>query len=167
MVDGSMLGLNDNIAATRKIDGALRDAKRHLKKTAARLDIEHLQRIYEAVNVSLVLHGGMGIPKTCVFDTIGHGITRITVATAVRQPYEAARNDSIAAAQEAAQEAAEHVLSDQLKAAGGGSRIRRRYQCECCCAGVSWKPNRCPGRCEPTGWPRCCGNHASRLRAWP
>lgn len=100
--------------AVGNVHGALTDAKRHLGKVAARLDIEHLKRIYEAVGIPLVLHGGSGIPKEYIVAAVHNGIAKINIATAVRQPYEAGRRQSVEAAQQAVYEAAYRVLTEEL-----------------------------------------------------
>ena len=178
MVDGSMLGIGENIAATRKITkiahaegisveaevgavvgytgipmpyeelfatckgftdieqarrlvtetsadwlsvavgnvhGALTDAKRNMEKVTARLDIERLKSIYQAVRVPLVLHGGSGIPRQYIMNAVQNGIAKINVATAIRQPYEACRKkESIKTAKQGVYEAAYRVLTDAL-----------------------------------------------------
>ncbi|MBA4387624.1 MAG: hypothetical protein C0404_06560 [Verrucomicrobia bacterium] len=75
--------------AIGNIHGAISQA-RHDRKVAARLNIEHLDRINRAAGVPLVLHGGTGIRKEYIIDGIRHGIAKINVATATRQPYERA-----------------------------------------------------------------------------
>ena len=100
--------------AVGNIHGALTDAKRNMAKVAARLDIEHLKSIYQAVAVPLVLHGGSGIPRQHIINAVQNGIAKINIATAIRQPYEAHRNESVEAAKQAVYDAAYHVLTDAL-----------------------------------------------------
>jgi fructose/tagatose bisphosphate aldolase len=62
----------------------------------------------------LVLHGGTGIKKEYIREAVRRGVTKINVATAVRQPYEAALKDSPEAARKAAYDAAVQVLTEEL-----------------------------------------------------
>ena len=100
--------------AVGNVHGALTDDKRSLQKITARLDIDHLKRIFDAVHIPLVLHGGTGIPKSYLGEAVRNGIAKINIATAVRQPYEANCRKSIEAAQEAVYDAAYRVLTEEL-----------------------------------------------------
>jgi fructose/tagatose bisphosphate aldolase len=77
-----------------------------------------LQRIHEAAGIPLVLHGGTGIEKACVMNATKHGITKVNIATAIRQAYEKGLMDSVAAGQKAAYEATVKVVRDDLEVAG-------------------------------------------------
>jgi ketose-bisphosphate aldolase len=109
--------------AAGNIHGAIARATRHNKKVEARLDIEHLERIHKAVEVPLVLHGGSGIKKECIWDAIQRGIAKINIGTAIRQPYEAAVKESLKAAQKAAYEATVRVLTEELRLQGSRYQI--------------------------------------------
>ena len=100
--------------AVGNVHGALTDGKRSLQKVTARLDIDHLKRIFEAVHIPLVLHGGTGIPKAYIGEAVRNGIAKINIATAVRQPYEANCQKSVEAAQEAVYDAAYRLLTEEL-----------------------------------------------------
>ena len=100
--------------AVGNIHGTLTDAMRNMEKVTARLDIEHLKSIYRAAKVPLVLHGGSGIPRKYIMDAVQNGIAKINVATAIRQPYEASRKESIETAKQGVYEAAYRVLTDAL-----------------------------------------------------
>jgi len=104
--------------AIGNIHGAISAAKKAEKKIAARLSIERLDAIREATNMPLVLHGGTGIRKEYLLDAFKHGIAKINIGTATRQPYEAARAESPEAAQDAVYNAAITVLRDELELAG-------------------------------------------------
>jgi len=84
--------------AIGNIHGAISAAKKAQKKAAARLSIERLDAIREATNMPLVLHGGSGIRKEYLLDAFKHGIAKINIGTATRQPYEAALAESPEAA---------------------------------------------------------------------
>jgi fructose/tagatose bisphosphate aldolase len=104
--------------AVGNVHGAVSEATRHNKKVEARLNIEHLERIYEAVQIPLVLHGGSGIKKEYIQRAIRGGIAKINIGTAIRQPYESALKESLGAAQKATYDAAVQVLTDELELQG-------------------------------------------------
>jgi ketose-bisphosphate aldolase len=104
--------------AVGNIHGAISDTKRHKKKPAARLNIEHLDRIHDAVGIPLVLHGGTGIPHEYIREAMKHGIAKINIATAIRQPYEAAGGEGSRDALDAVYDATRRVLEQNLHLAG-------------------------------------------------
>lgn len=109
--------------AVGSIHGAISAARRQEKKVAARLDIEQLDRIGRAANVPLVLHGGSGIPKRHLREAIRRGIAKINVGTAIRQPYEAARQESLDKARQAVYKAAQRLLTEELELSGSADVI--------------------------------------------
>lgn len=109
--------------AIGNIHGAISAAKRDEKKIAARLNIEHLKKLREATNVPLVLHGGSGIQKEYVLQAIRNGIAKINVGTAIRQPYEAAMNESVEKAQEAVYQAMLAVIREDLEIKGSAAVV--------------------------------------------
>ena len=104
--------------AIGNVHGAISDLTRHNKKVEARLNIEHLERIYEAVKIPLVLHGGSGIKKKCIHEAIQHGIAKINIATTIRQAYEVALKESLEAARKSAYDAVVQVLTEELELRG-------------------------------------------------
>jgi ketose-bisphosphate aldolase len=104
--------------AVGNVHGAIAEVSRHNKKLEARLNIEHLERIYAAVQIPLVLHGGSGIKKEYILEAIPRGIAKINIATAVRQPYEVALRESLEYAKKAAYHAAVQVLTEELELHG-------------------------------------------------
>ncbi len=104
--------------AIGNIHGAISAAAKGQAKVAARLNIHHLDRINNAVGVPLVLHGGTGIQKADIMDSIKHGITKINVATAIRQPYERHIEQGDAAAQEAVYKTMLNVIKQELEVQG-------------------------------------------------
>jgi len=100
--------------AIGNIHGAISAAAKGKKKVAARLNIEHLDRIHKITGIPLVLHGGTGIRKEYIMDSIQHGIAKINVATAIRQPYEQTIEQGIPAAQDAVYDAMLTVIRDDL-----------------------------------------------------
>ena len=101
--------------AVGSVHGAISAVTRHEKKVAARLNIEHLEKIRTATGIPLVLHGGTGIRKECVLDAVRHGIAKINIATATRQPYERLMQTSVVQAQQAVYETAVQLLRDELE----------------------------------------------------
>jgi ketose-bisphosphate aldolase len=113
--------------AVGNVHGAISEATRHDKKVEARLNIEHLERLYDAVQIPLVLHGGSGIKKECIREAIHRGIAKINIGTAIRQPYEVARKESLEAAKKAAYDAAVQVLTEELGLQGSRRLINPQY----------------------------------------
>lgn len=112
--------------AIGNIHGAISSAKKNEKKIAARLDINHLDRIQEATNVPLVLHGGTGIPNEYIRDAVRHGIAKINIATAIRQPYEASREAGVEAAEDAVYRATRRVIEEDLQLDGTADVLAAR-----------------------------------------
>lgn len=103
--------------AIGNIHGAISAAKKNEKKLEAKLDIEHLAKINAEIGVPIVLHGGTGIKKEYIMKAIKHGIAKINVATAIRQPYEQAAQESVKAGQEAVYQAMLEVINNDLEIA--------------------------------------------------
>lgn len=61
---------------------------RNQDKPAARLDIKHLLKIRELVELPLVLHGGSGVAKENIMQAVQHGIAKINIGNAIRLAYE-------------------------------------------------------------------------------
>lgn len=109
--------------AIGNIHGAISAAARSAKKTEARLSIPCLKKISESVNIPLVLHGGTGIAKEYLMESFRHGIAKINIATAIRQPYEKLMNDSIIAAQDAVYDEMKDIINNQLEIAGSAEVV--------------------------------------------
>lgn len=114
--------------AIGNIHGAISGAAKDAKKVQARLNIDHLRAISDAVGIPLVLHGGSGIEPACVLRAIENGITKINVGTAVRQPYEEAlrATGDIARAQEAVARATREHLRE-YNILGSAERLAEGY----------------------------------------
>ena len=97
--------------AIGNIHGAISATKKQEKKLEAKIDIAHLSKINKLAGVPLVLHGGTGIRKEYILDGIKHGIAKINVATAIRQPYE----NTLPQGVETAQQAVYEVMLDLIK----------------------------------------------------
>jgi fructose/tagatose bisphosphate aldolase len=105
------------------VHGAISGAKKDQQKVAARLSIPRLDQIARATGIPLVLHGGTGIAKEILLEAARHGIAKINVATAIRQPYERAVKESAAAAARAVYEATVEVVREQLEVAGSARKL--------------------------------------------
>ncbi len=109
--------------AIGNIHGAISAATRGEKKIEARLSIPHLREINDTVHVPLVLHGGTGIAKDYLMQSFKHGIAKINIATAIRQPYEKLMNESVKEAQEAVYKEMIDILTKQIEIAGSAELI--------------------------------------------
>ena len=109
--------------AIGNVHGAISGAARSGKKIEARLAIPHLEKITDMVHVPLVLHGGTGIAKDYLMQSFKHGIAKINIATAIRQPYEKLMNISVKAAQDAVYDEMLDIIRNQLEISGSASRI--------------------------------------------
>ena len=101
--------------AIGSVHGAISATARREKKLEARLSIERLDTLREAAGIPLVLHGGTGIKKACILESIQHGIAKINIATAIRQPYEALMENNPEAALQAVYEATVSSIRDDLE----------------------------------------------------
>ena len=79
--------------AVGSVHGAIADNLLDQKKPAAKLDVEHIQTLRNALNIPLVLHGGSGIEHDYIVNGIKAGIAKINVGTELRQPYERAMRE--------------------------------------------------------------------------
>jgi ketose-bisphosphate aldolase len=109
--------------AIGNVHGAISAAARTEKKVEARLAIAHLKQINDTLNIPLVLHGGTGIAKEYLMQSFKHGIAKINIATAIRQPYEKLMNDSVKAAQESVYNEMLDIINNQLEIAGSAEKI--------------------------------------------
>ena len=104
--------------AVGNVHGAVSRIARHDKKVEARLNLEHLERIYKAVGIPLVLHGGSGIKKKCIWGAVQRGVAKINIGTVIRQQYEKCVKKSLEAGQKAVYEATVRVLTEELRLQG-------------------------------------------------
>jgi ketose-bisphosphate aldolase len=107
--------------AIGNVHGAIAAATRGQAKIQARLDIAHLAKINAAVGVPLVLHGGTGIKREHTLEAIGHGIAKVNIATAIRQPYERLKGASVTKAQDAVYRTTVELITEELKIAGSAA----------------------------------------------
>ena len=109
--------------AIGNVHGAVSAARKSEKKIEARLDVNRLDEIRKATGIPLVLHGGTGISKDYILQSIQHGIAKVNVATAIRQPYEKAVGESLAAGQEAVYRATLAVIRHDLEIENSAARL--------------------------------------------
>ncbi len=110
------------------LHGAVTGAQEGRAKIRARLDIEHLDRLAEAVSIPFVLHGGSGIRREYVEAAIERGVAKINIGAEIRTPYRAtlAEGGSVSAAQDVVYEIATRIIRDEL----GNAGLRERVACE-------------------------------------
>jgi ketose-bisphosphate aldolase len=109
--------------AIGNVHGAISAAARTEKKIEARLAVPHLKKINDTLHIPLVLHGGTGIAKEYLMQSFKHGIAKINIGTAIRQPYEKLMNSSVKAAQDAVYEEMLDIIRNQLEIEGSASYI--------------------------------------------
>ncbi len=119
-------GVNWLSVAVGSVHGAISRAEKDKKKVEARLDIKHLRKIYNKVNIPLVLHGGTGIRKEYIMDAFKNGIAKINVATAIRQPYERAVPESVEEGQKAVYDTMLRILKEDLEVAGSAQVLMEK-----------------------------------------
>jgi fructose/tagatose bisphosphate aldolase len=100
--------------AIGNVHGAISAGYKDQKKIAARLNLEHLERLFQATAVPLVLHGGSGIPREYVLAAFQKGISKINIGTEIRQAYESILQSSgkISAAKDAVYERTRWLIDE-------------------------------------------------------
>lgn len=111
--------------AIGNVHGAISGAYRDQKKISARLNLEHLDLLRDALDIPLVLHGGSGIRREDVLEAFKRGITKINIGTEIRQAYETTLRETgdTAAAQAAVYERTAWLIGDYFELAGTRTRI--------------------------------------------
>ena len=109
--------------AIGNVHGAISAAAKTQKKIEARLDIAHLDVLKRRCGIPLVLHGGTGISRDYIRESIRHGIAKINVATAIRQPYEKHMAESVAKAQEAVYAEMVRIVTEELAVDGSADKL--------------------------------------------
>jgi len=106
--------------AIGNIHGAVSVLLRNLKKIEARLNLEHLEKLFKATGIPLVLHGGTGIRAEYIHAACKKGIAKVNVATEIRQAYEKAlqKTGSVAAGQDAVYERTSWLIRDYFGLTG-------------------------------------------------
>jgi len=103
--------------AIGNIHGNISKAKKDLKKVQAKLNLAHLDDLRSVTQIPLVLHGGSGVQQKYVLEATRHGIAKINIGTAIRQPYEEQlkKNGNIEKAQIAVYDSTVWTIKDYLK----------------------------------------------------
>jgi ketose-bisphosphate aldolase len=106
--------------AIGNVHGAISGAMKDRKKVEARLDLEHLERLRQATNIPLVLHGGSGVKREHVLAAIKKGITKVNIGTEIRHAYRSAlrSSGSVAVAQDAVYERTSWLIRDYFGLSG-------------------------------------------------
>ena len=106
--------------AVGSVHGAIADNLLDKKKPAARLDIERITELRQALDIPLVLHGGSGIENDYITRGIQAGIAKINVGTELRQPYERAMRErgDVEYARECVYSRCRELIRDFLHTAG-------------------------------------------------
>ena len=107
--------------AVGNIHGAVSAALKDRKKTEARLNLEHLDRLRQAAGIPLVLHGGSGVRRDDLLAAVKRGITKVNVGFEIRQAYEQALGASggdVSAARDAVYERTCWLIRDYFGVAG-------------------------------------------------
>ena len=113
--------------AVGNIHGAISKGYKDQEKIAARLDLNHLERLFRATGIPLVLHGGSGIPREFVLASFKKGIGKINIGTEIRQAYQTALNSTrkISSAQEAVYESTSSLIESHFDLKNLRDRIVR------------------------------------------
>jgi len=106
--------------AVGNIHGAVSGVLKNKKKVQARLNLSHLEHLYRATGIPLVLHGGSGVKREHLQAALKRGITKVNIGTEIRQAYESARRASgtVTAAQDAVYERTSWLIQDYFGVAG-------------------------------------------------
>ncbi len=111
--------------AIGNIHGAISGAGMDQKKPEARINLEHLKNLNNALGIPLVLHGGSGINLDYVRKSSTLGISKMNIGTEVRQVYEWVLRDegNEKKAQKALYDRCCEIFSSDLAVAGKASLI--------------------------------------------
>jgi ketose-bisphosphate aldolase len=111
--------------AVGNLHGAISSALRDQKKVEARLNIERVKQLHEAVGIPLVLHGGSGVQRPYLLEGIRNGITKVNIATEIRQAYEPEfrRSNDVIKAQQACYQRTRWILKDYFGLSGTRDQV--------------------------------------------
>jgi ketose-bisphosphate aldolase len=111
--------------AIGNVHGAVTGALKDEEKVAARLNIEHLQRLRDSTRIPLVLHGGSGVQRPYLLEAIRNGLTKINIGTEIRQAYEKElqRSGNKVPAQSACYDRTRWLLRDYLGLSGTREQV--------------------------------------------
>jgi len=111
--------------AVGSVHGAIAEGMKDKKKPAAKLDVEHIQALRDALGIPLVLHGGSGIEQDYIARGVRAGIAKINVGTEIRQPYERVIGEggSVPQAQDAVYRRTVALIREFLQVKDSASRL--------------------------------------------
>jgi len=109
--------------AVGNIHGAISSAKKTEGKIETKIDINRIDEINRALEIPLVLHGGTGIRKEYILEGVKHGIAKINVATAIRQPYEKMSAVSVEKGQQAVYDTMLKIIREELRIEGSAKKL--------------------------------------------
>ena len=110
--------------AVGSVHGAISPSTRDNKKVTARIHIERLSELDEALELPLVLHGGSGIALSYLHQSFNHGIAKLNIGTDIRQAYESNVGESVEKGQEAVKKRVLEII-DELGIAGTADILLR------------------------------------------
>ncbi len=111
--------------AVGSVHGAIADGLKDQKKPTAKLDVQHIAALRDALDIPLVLHGGSGIDQQYISQGIAAGIAKINVGTEIRQPYERkmAENGNVVEAQDIVYRRTVELIRDFLQVKDSAARL--------------------------------------------
>ncbi len=111
--------------AIGSVHGAVSQATRDKRKVEARLNLDYLDRLRQATDIPLVLHGGSGVKQEMVLAAIPRGIAKVNVGTEIRQTYASAIADkgSVQAAQQDVYDRTVWLIRDYFGISGSRDRL--------------------------------------------
>jgi ketose-bisphosphate aldolase len=98
--------------AVGSVHGAISPSTRDNKKVTARIHIERLSELDEALQLPLVLHGGSGIALSYLHQSFNHGIAKLNIGTDIRQAYESNVGESVEKGQEAVKKRVLEIIDE-------------------------------------------------------
>ena len=112
--------------AVGNIHGAVSGVLKDQKKVEARLNLDRVEQLSQAVEIPLVLHGGSGIKQEYVKAAISKGIAKINIGTEIRQAYEAQIRETgnVSSAQKAVYDRTTWLIRDYYGLSGIRQVIR-------------------------------------------
>lgn len=112
--------------AVGNIHGKISTAQKNQEKIQARLDLAHIEKLYQATGIPLVLHGGSGVHQEYVLQAARKGMTKINIGTDIRQPYEATveTEAQLSLAQNAVYQKTRWVIEDYLCISGSNDKLQ-------------------------------------------
>jgi fructose-bisphosphate aldolase, class II len=114
--------------AVGNIHGSISKSVKDKKKVQAKLNLVHLEKLHMILGIPLVLHGGSGVQQEYVLKAFKKGISKINIATEIRQPYETTLSSTgdVSKAQEAVYERTTWLISEYFHFNGTNKIITKK-----------------------------------------